>query len=182
MTAHALVLLRLAREILGQGQGSGSGYGQGSGYGNKNSSGSGGGSRTLTLCKLAKIYCGSKDKESKPYEGLVDRVKREWITDAAAAAAAAAAGTNHHHNHNNRQGIFLTSKTISSIYKLSKSYSPYRLYPALPYLVYPECAKYPLSTSSGNPGPGLSRDLCERVLQHMVLLDYLQEENVDNAR
>ena len=104
MTAHALVLLRLAREILGQGQGSGSGYGQGSGYGNKNSSGSGGGSRTLTLCKLAKIYCGSKDKESKPYEGLVDRVKREWISDAAAAAGTNHHHNNNHHNHNHRQG------------------------------------------------------------------------------
>ena len=142
MTAHALVLLRVAREILGPGQG------QGQGYGHKNSGGGGGsGSRTLTLCKLAKIYCGSKDKESKPYEGLVERVRKEWLNEA----------NNHHYPDNNNSNHHSHSHNQS---------------------VYPMCTKYPITSSGG----ALTRDLCERVLQHMILKDYLEEENVDNAR
>ena len=153
MTAHALLLLRLAREMLG---GLGQGQGQGQGYGHKNSGGGGGGgSRTLTLCKLAKIYCGSKDKESKPYEGLVERVRKEWINEATAAGAGGAGGgINPYHNN-------LSNNNHSS------------------NRVYPECAKYPITTSGSQSMP---KDLCERVLQYMVLKEYLEEENVDNAR
>ena len=64
----------------------------------------------MTLCKLAKIYCGSKDKESKPYEGVLERVKRDWINEATAAAGGGANHNNHnnnnnnHNNNNNRRG------------------------------------------------------------------------------
>ena len=80
----------------------------------------------------------------------------------------------------------LTQPSLTPSLSLIPSLTPLPPYPLPPYalVVYPECAKYPLTASGGGIAHAspLARDFCERVLQHMVLREYFEEENVDNAR